>query len=102
MIRTGLWQPGPDGLVVMTIPAWAEALTVGEVRALCSAGGDLEGARVWRTYQAIRIRPVGNKHSWGVISSVTLDSPLHLPLPDLEWRVSPWWRDTQAGAPAGA
>ncbi len=100
MVRTGLWAPRGDGLMVMSMPLWDEALDVTQVRALFRDGGALPGAGVWRTDQAIRLQPPGSKHSRGLVSSADLNSPLRLPLPDLEWRISAWWADLPGETPA--
>lgn len=100
MVCTGLWQPRGDGLMVMSMPVWDQPLTVGDVRALFASGGRAAGAGVWRTDTAIRMCPPGNKRSRGMLTSADLDSPLWLSLPDLEWRIAPWWASSPAGFPA--
>jgi hypothetical protein len=98
-IRTGLWEPQDDGLMGMSMPLWDQPLDVTQVRALFRSAGTLPGAGVWHTGQAIRLQPPGNKHSRGLLTLADLGSPLQLPLPDLEWRVSPWWADLPAQTP---
>ena len=49
---------------------------------------------------AIRMCPPGNKRSRGMLTSADLDSPMWLSLPDLEWRIAPWWAGSPAGPPA--